>query len=124
MEIKGTMIHALWDCQKCFNFPKKVVKELDISHLVQRPVTSQQLILHDTFCDAQTLVNVVWMLPVCSILSARIDESPLNHISLAAKINTEIKSTNKAYPKRNLARDCRYLNLAEFMASQRATGIH
>ena len=30
-------------------------------------------------------------------------------------------SQNKAYPKRNLAQDCRYLNLAEFLASHEAT---
>ena len=124
MEIKETIIHALWDCQKMYSFPKKNINKLGIAHLFQLPITPQQQILHDTFCNAQTLVNAVWMLLVCSILSARRHESHLNPISIAARIKAEIKSTNKAYPKRNLARDCRYLNKAEFLASHEATGIH
>ena len=118
------MIHASWDCQKIKDLPEEVENELGITHLIQLSITSQQLILHDNLCDAQTLVNAIWMLLVCSILSPRIDESPLNLSSLAAKIKAEIKSTNKAYPKRNIGRDCRYLNLAEFLASCEASGIH
>ena len=84
IEINETMIHVLWHCHKITNLPEKLVNELRITHLLQLPVTPQQEILYDTFCNAQTLVNTVWMLLVCSILSARIDESPLNPISIAA----------------------------------------
>ena len=56
-----------------------------------------------------------------SILSAQIDESPINPTLLTGKIKEEIKSTNKAYPKRNIAHECRYLNLAEFLVSHDPT---
>ena len=100
---KENIIHALWDCQKIKDLPEKVARELEIAHILKLPLTSQQLILHDNFCDAQTLVNVIWMLTVYLILSAQIDESPINPTIPAAKIKAEIKSTNKLYPNRNLA---------------------
>ena len=75
-------------------------------------------------CDGQTLVNAICRLTVCSILSARIDGSPINPTSLAAKIKAEQKSKSKAYPKIHLTRDCRYLNLVSFLASHEASGIN
>ena len=56
------MIHDLRDCQKIKDIPEKVAHELGIVHILQIPLTSQQLILHDNFCDAQTLVNANWIL--------------------------------------------------------------
>ena len=52
------------------------------------------------------------------------NESPINHICLAGKVKAEIKAINKSYPKLYLAGKCRYLNLAEFLASYEAIGIH
>ena len=111
-QVKEIMIHSLWDCYKIKDLPENVKHELGIVQILQLPLTSQQLIIHEHFCDR------IWMLTVWSMLSAGIDKSPIKPTVLAAIIKAEIKSINKVYPNMNLAHDCGYLNLADFLANK------
>ena len=67
-------------------------------------------------------MNSVWLLIVCSILSARHENIPLNHLTLSSKIKSEIKDRSKAYKKLGTA--CRYLPLSECLHSHEAERFH
>ena len=58
------------------------------------------------------------------VIFAIISEIHLDHVHLVGKIKAEIKTVNKSYPKVNLAQECRFINLADFLASHEATVIH
>ena len=124
VETKETLIHALWDCPKVNNLHLDTIKHLEVDHLTQLPLSAQQVILHDSFTAAPTFMNSVWLLIICSILSARHNNKPLDYISLSRKVKSEIKATNKSYPHKKLGNECRYLSLSEFLASYEAEGFH
>ena len=101
MDIKESLVHALWDCLKY--------------------LTSTLILLkHST----STEINSVWILLICSILTAKYNNSQINSIKLANKIKREIKDTNKSYPNRSLNTECRYLSFEEFLASYEAKGFY
>ena len=86
--------------------------------MTQHPITAAQLVLYDNFCtEAKILINSVWILLTCFILSNRLNKAPNNAEKISKKILEIIKTTNKAFPNRNLARECRKLELNEFLAS-------
>ena len=118
MHIKEDMEHALFSCQNVKTLPQSVLTNLKLENFTQLPITASQLVLYDNFCrDAKTLINSVWLLLTCFILSNRLNKAPNNSEKISKKIKETIKATNKAYPNRNLARECQNLNLDEFLAS-------
>ena len=118
MHIKEDMEHALFSCQNVNKMPERVLKTLKLEKFTQMPITASQLVLYDNFCrDATTLINSVWLLLTCFILSNRLNKAPNNTEKISKKIKDTIKATNVAYPNKQLARECRNLNLGEFLAS-------
>ena len=101
MDIKDTLVHALWDFPKIFNIYTNTLKTLNIDHLTQFPLSAQQVVLYDSFATAKTLINSVWILLIYSILTAKYNNSPINTIKLANKIKREIKDTNQSYLNRS-----------------------
>ena len=124
MDIKESLVHALWDCPKITNIYTNTLQTLKLDHLTELPLTAQQVILHDSFTTAKTIINSVWILMLCSILNAKYNNAPLNANNLANKIKREIKDTNETYPKRRLNTECKYLPLEDFLASYEAKGFH
>ena len=61
---------------------------------------------------------------ICSILTAKYNNSPINPITLANKIKREIQDTNKSYPNGRLNKECKYLTLEEFLPSYEGKGFH
>jgi hypothetical protein len=95
-----------------------VLKILKLETYTQLPITASQLVLYDNFCsNAKTLINSVWLLLTCFILSNRLNKAPNNPEKLAKKIRDTIKATNRALPQKQLALECRNLKLDEFLAS-------
>ena len=117
MHNKEDMEHALFSCQKLKNLPENVLKCLKISGLTQTPVTAPQLILYDQYASAKLLINAVWLLLVGFILENRLNKAPNKAEQIAKKIKEILISTNSSYPNRDLARECRKLELYEFLAS-------
>ena len=124
MDIKESLVHALWDCPKISNIYTNTLQALKIDHLTQLPLSAQQVILYDSFATAKNLINSVWILMLCSILTSKYNNSPINQLKLTNKIKREIRDTNKSYPNRSLNTECRYLSLEDFLASYEAKGFH
>ena len=61
---------------------------------------------------------------ICSILTAKYTNFPIDPQKLANKIINEIKDKYKTYPNGNLSTECRYLSLEEFLTSHEAKGFH
>ena len=109
---KETLEHALFPCKNVKkNILQQVLNPLKVTQLTQLPVTASQIVLYDEFSTAKTLVNTVWMLLTCFILNNRLNKVRNNAEKVANKIKDTIVDTNKAYPNRNLARECRKLLL-------------
>ena len=117
MHTKEDIEHALFSCQNLKNLPENVLNCLKISELTQFPVTAPQLILYDQYASAKFLINAVWLLLVGFILENRLNKAPNKAEQIANKIKEIIISTNFSYPNRDLARECRKLELTEFLAS-------
>ena len=118
MHIKEDMEHALFSCENVNKMPESVLKILKLETYTQLPITASQLVLYDNFCsNAKTLINSVWLLLTCFILSNRLNKAPNNPEKLAKKIRDTIKATNRALPQKQLAWECRNLKLDEFLAS-------
>ena len=98
METKESLIHALWDCPKINNLHLDTMKQLEIDHLTELPLSAQQVIFHDSLTTAPMFMNSVRLLMVCLILSARLDNKPLDYITFSRKVKSEIKVTNQSYP--------------------------
>ena len=124
VEVKESLVHALWDCPKIGTLYEKVLTALKIDHLTQLPLTAQQVILYDSFASAKTVINTLWLLLICIILNHKYDNAPININITCEKIRREIRDTNRAFPKSNLSIECKNLSLREFLASHEATGIH
>ena len=124
IETKETLIHALWVCPKINNLYLDTIKHLEIDHLTELPLGAQQVILYDDFSTAPTFMNYVWLLIVCSILSARQKNIPLNYLTLSSKVPFKLRVTNISKPHKKLGTECRYLSLLEFLASNEAGGFH
>ena len=123
-EVKETLVHALWDCSKVRNVYEETLQALNITNLTQLPLTAQQVILYDSFTTAKTLINSIWLLLICLILNNKYNNTPIKINVIAEKIKREIRDTNKAFPKKNLNLECKYLSLDEFLASHEAEGFH
>ena len=76
------------------------------------------------FPQLKHYINSVWLLMICSILTAKYNNSPINPDTLAKIIKREIQDTNKSYPNRRLNTECKYLTLEEFLAFYKAKGFH
>ena len=124
MDIKESLVHALWDCPKISNIYTNTLQALKIDHLTQLPLSAQQVIIYDSFVTEKNLINSVWIFMLCSILTSKDNNSPINQLKLTNKIKREIRDTNKSYPNRSLNTECRYLSLEDFLASYEAKGIH
>ena len=48
MEVKETLVHALWDCPKISDIYTNTLKTLNIDHLKQLPLSAQQVILYNS----------------------------------------------------------------------------
>ena len=104
-------------CRNVKEIPEQVLNHLKIKHLTQLPITASQIVLYDEFSTAKTLINTIWMFLLCLILNNRLNKCPNNAEEIAKKIKGIVVDTNKAYPNRDLARECRKLLLFEFLAS-------
>ena len=71
MDNKESLIHALWYCKKVTDIYSTTIKILKIDHITQTPLSAQQVILYDSFATAKNLINSVWLLMICSILTAK-----------------------------------------------------
>ena len=81
-------------------------------------MTISQVILHDPYSTAEILINVIWVLLTCFVLTNRVNRAPNIPEQMAKKIKEIIRQTNLTYPNRDLPRECRKLDLTEFLASQ------
>ena len=124
MDIKESLVHALWQCPKVTKIYTNTLQALKLDHLTQLPLTAQQVILYNSFATAKTIINSVWILMLCSISNAKYNNAPLNANNLANKIKREIIVTNKTYPNRRLNTEYKYLSLEDFLASYEAKGFH
>ena len=115
MQIKEE--HALFSCQNSKNLPNSVLTCLKIQNLTQLTVSAPQLIVYYPFSTDKTLINCIWLLLVYFVLSNRLNKAPNSTKTISRKIKDIIISTNKAYPNRDLARECGNLKLNEFLAS-------
>ena len=77
-EVKERLVHSLWDCPKISNLYENVLKFLKVDHLTQLPLTAQQVILHDNFATARTLINTIWLILICIILNHKDHIIPIN----------------------------------------------
>ena len=111
------MEHALFSCQNVKHLPISILTCIKIQNLTQLPVSAPKLILYDPYSSLKTLINSIWLLFVCFVFSNRLNKVPNSAKSISRKIKEIIISTNRAYPKRNLARECRKLQLNDFLAS-------
>ena len=116
-QTKEDLEHALFSCPNVKNLPKKVLENLKIENLTQFPVTASQVILHDPYSTAETLINAIWVLLTCFVLTNRLNQAPNIAEIISKKIKEIIIQTNSAYPNRDLSRECRKLDLNQFLAS-------
>ena len=122
--VKERLVHALWDCRKITNLYENVLNFLKVDHLTQLPLTAQQVILHDNFATACTLINTIWLILICIILNHKDQNIPINFTLTCERIKREIRDTTRAHPMSNLSMECKNLSLREFLASLVAKGIH
>ena len=124
LEVKERLVHSLWDCPKITDLYENVLKFLKLDHLTQFPLTAQQVILHDNFATARTLINTIWLILICIILNHKDHNIPINFTLTCERIKREIRDTTRAHPMSNLSMECKNLSLREFLASHEAKGIH
>ena len=116
IETNEDLHHATFACPKILNLPDRLLETLNIEHLSSKPHTDKKINLGDSDCipGAKLLMDTIWLLYTCLILTSRLNETPININNIAQKIIFEIKTTNKCYPSRDLGKCTRLLNLEQF----------
>ena len=111
--------HACIQCPKVRDIPHIVSRKLDVEKLSRSPPCAKQILLTDSHCSphAKIVIDTIWMLVTCLILTIRISNAPIDPNYVANQVKWEMTATNKCFPRRELCKSCKFLNLDQFPAS-------
>ena len=119
IEVKEDFLHATSLCPKISDLPAKLMQSLKIEHLSKAPYNAKKIILgiSESLPSSRIVMDTIWLIYTCLILSSRITDTPISVEYLANKIKLKISAINKCYPSRNLGKCSKSLNLEQFLAS-------